>query len=421
MPPDHSRAELYLNQGRYSEAADALKLQLADDPEDVEALISLAFCHFQGDTDDLDNVREGIQIVERALALEPEMPRAHAVRALLLGELKKFPAAHHSADEAITLDPDTAFFHGVKAIVFMREQKWALAEEAARRGLALDSEDDQCSAALTHALLMQGKTADHSDAIAYRLERDPDDSYNHFNMGLSSLRKGDHRKAEQHLQEALRLDPGFEPAREALLEAFRARSPVYRAHLWLQFRLVSLPPGARVGVAVGLYILYRIALAGTRESSPTIAKFLILAWVCFALSSFLLRGFGNLIILTDRAARLALNTRDRWEGAIVGGAVATSLIAFAFYGLRQTDARFAIGAACIGLAVPFSVYFQCDRQAGKKLYGTLAAIVTAGSLAMVAEELFFTGNPGAFSFLVTPGILAFIATTWLAAFGVKTD
>ena len=70
------------------------------------------------------------------------------------------------------------------------------------------------------------------------LARDPDNPYTHQAQGFAMLQQGDAKRALKHFQEALRLSPGFEPARNGLLVALRAKNPAYRLllrfFLWMQ-------------------------------------------------------------------------------------------------------------------------------------------------------------------------------------------
>ena len=266
-PPESGRTQIYLDQGRYDEAAKLLREQLASSPDDVVTLLQLATCYYQDDGDE-GNTKRGLEAIESALRFEPEFAPAHGLHARLLADQKKYEPALAAARQAIAIDPYDADCHGAEAVVHAKRQHWALAEEAAKRGLAIDAEDNPCSAILTHALLMQGKTAEHQEEVEYRMSRDPEDPYTHFNMGLATLRAGDHRQAEVHLKEALRLQPDFEPARQLLLEAFRSRSPVYRGFLKFSFALeqasTALPHRCRHW---NLYRISRPAL-GSRYGSP---------------------------------------------------------------------------------------------------------------------------------------------------------
>ena len=423
-PPQSGRTQIYLDQGRYDEAAKLLREQLASSPDDVVILLQLATCYYQDDSDEGNNKR-GLEAIESAIRLEPEFAPAHGLHARLLADQKKYVPALAAARQAIALDPYDSDCHGAEAVVHAKRQHWALAEEAAKRGLAIDAEDNPCSAILTHALLMQGKTAEHQEEVSYRMSRDPEDPYTHFNMGLATLRAGDHRQAEVHLKEALRLQPDFEPARQLLLEAFRSRSPLYRGFLKFSFALSKLPPHYRTGAVIAIYLVYRTLRSALDTAAPMAAAVLTYIWISFSLFSFIGRGLGNLIILCDRSARLALNPRETWEGLCVGLPVALSLLTLIAGIALNLPTLLVLTACLIAPAVPASVYFQADRRAGQKLYGTAAVItaicaliVFAGSL--LAPEADLGIHPATSLPLLIGAFIAF-ATTWAALFNFKTD
>ncbi len=422
--PPSSRTQIYLDQGRYEEAAKLLREQLASSPDDVVTLLQLATCYYQDDTDE-GNTKRGLEAIESAIRLEPEFSPAHGLHARLLADQKKYSPALAAAQQAIALDPYDSDSHGAEAVVHAKRQHWALAEKAAKRGLAIDPEDNPCSAILTHALLMQGKTSEHQEELGYRMSRDPEDPYTHFNMGLAALRSGDHRQAEVHLKEALRLQPDFEPARQLLLEAFRSRSPVYRGFLKFSFALSKLPPHYRTGAVIAIYLVFRTLRSALDTAAPIAAAVLTYLWLAFSLFSFIGRGLGNLIILCDPSARLALNARETQEGLCVGLPIALSLLTL-IAGIGLSLPLLLILTAClIAPAIPASVYFQAEKRAGQKIYGTAAAITTLCA-AIVFIGSFFSSDVAlplhpltSLPLLLGAGIA--FATTWAALFNFKTD
>ena len=64
---------------------------------------------------------------------------------------------------------------------------------------------------------------------------------------------------KQHFLSALRIEPEHREAREGLLHAFRARSPLYRAYLKYSFMMEKLGRAGRGMVVIGLLVLMQLA------------------------------------------------------------------------------------------------------------------------------------------------------------------
>jgi Flp pilus assembly protein TadD len=419
-PHSPDRARLLFAQGRYDEAAAEFKKFLRHDPESVSALMGLAFCLYQ--SDDPKAHREGLEVTTRAAALDPEEPEVFFIRGILLAETRDYRAAHEAIDRALALAPECARYFGAKALVHLKQEQWAKAEASAREGLALDADDPTSANALANALLMRGDTGGHAVEVGRLLSRDPEDPQAHYNMGLAALRAGNHRDAERHFKEVLRLRPGFDPARHGLLEAFRSRSPLYRAFLKLSFRLSQLSPGVRTATMLGVYVAYRVARGLTETKAPLVAAALGFLWLTFALFTFVGRGLGNLIILFDRTARHALDRKERWEGFLVGGGI-TAGLALVLAGLATGVTGLVVAGACfIAPSIPASVAYRTELPSGRWIYGVAAAAIAACAAVVLTHALMHptAGGiaPWASPFL-TVGLATTLLVTWAAFFGFR--
>ena len=93
------------------------------------------------------------------------------------------------------------------------------------------------------------------DARAFvPLAQDPEDARTHLNLGWSKLSAGQPREAADHYLEALRLDPASDTARAGLVEALKARNPIYRVFLWWFLWLARLPTALAFAVLIGTVI-----------------------------------------------------------------------------------------------------------------------------------------------------------------------
>lgn len=236
------------------------------------------------------------------------------------------------------------------------------------------------------------------------------------------MRQGDHRAAAKHFAEALRLDASFEPARAGMIEAFRARSPLYRAYLAYAFWMSRMLPRTRMMTVLGLYVGYRIAHAYAKDSAPRVAVVLVVVWLSFVLFTFLSRGVGTLIVLADGFGRMALTGRERAEGVVVGGGAVTGLVLVLAGLVSGSDTLTWTGACVVAPAVPLSMAFGATEKGGKRLYGTLGVLVAACS-AVVATGLLRGGSleDALLGACLLAGVVLAAGSTILAFFGVKTD
>jgi len=407
------RGQLLHDQGRYAEAEDFIKQALAEDPHRPDALLLLSWCQFHQE----NREKEALSTVERAIALEPSASRIHGLRALILSKLKRHQEAHEAAGQAIALDPDDPFGHAVRAQAFAGQQQWAPMEEAARQALARDGDHDYAQNLLTQALLLQGKTDENAFNVGRQLARDPDEPIPHFNAGYAALRRGDYRKAEEHFRESLRLDPSFESAREGMLESFRARSIVYRGYLKWSFWIAKFSAKYRLGIIIGLYVVYRLVVGALQQVSQLLAVLVVVLYLLFALWTHVARGVGNGIILLDRNARVALRRADVLEGLMVGGGVVLGLLLALAGALAGFLPLFVVGAALGAAAVPLAAAFNNDDAIGVKLYGALGAGVLL--LGFATAILAAIGRDA--DSLVTAWVVLFVAAVWMSALGVKRE
>lgn len=405
------RGHLLHQQGRYSEAEAFYKQALAEDPHDADALILLSWSQFLQDKRESD----ALASVEASIAQDPERSECHGLRSIILSRLKRHKEAHAAAERAIALDPESPDSYAAQAQAFAGEQKWAQMETAARAALTRDGDHDHAQNLLTQSLLLQGKTDENAFNVERQLSRDPDDPMPHFNAGYAALRRGDHMKAEEHFRESLRLSPSFESAREGMLESFRARSIVYRSYLKWSFWMARFSAKYRFGIIIGLYLVYRVVVSALEKISPLLAFLVIALYLLFALWTHVARGVGNLIVLLDKTARIALRREDILEGLVVGGGVTGGLLAvIAGSGLGILPLLLG-GAALCTAAVPLAAAFKNDDSVGTKLYAGLGIAVFL--MGVTATILSATGHES--GTLTSLWMLTFVASIWMAAFGVK--
>lgn len=404
--PTTQRGLVLLEQGRYPEAEKYFRETLATDPHDPLALYHLAVCQLNQ-----KQVSDALATINRALAVLPEAADFHTLRTFIFLDSHRGKEALASSDEALRLEPDSDFAWTARAAVFLARNEWCTAEAAARKALELNPENNTAANQLAHALRLQNRLHESAGQTAYMLSQDPESADNHSAAGWTALQSGDHREAERHFLEALRLNPRNEGAKEGLKEAFRARSPIYRAYLNYCFFMQRFTSGKQWLVIIGLLFAVRFArsvLPGPLALCVVVAYFLFVLWVHVA------RAVGNLQLCFDKFARHALDTAEKLEAWLAGGGVVLGLPLFLAGIFAHQSALLIIGLTLIGAAFPLSYTFTNHAKAGRIVFGLAAIYIYAIGLLNLAQNLSGTDFG---SWLATgTGVASLVAilVTWVA-------
>ncbi|OYW73371.1 MAG: hypothetical protein B7Z37_21685 [Verrucomicrobia bacterium 12-59-8] len=415
-----ARGRLLQSQHRMQDAIACYQQALELDAHHTPSYIMLALCWMHDD----DTAPKSIDAAQRAVALEPENAFARSVLALALnanakdGQTAAVKVALQHAEEAVNLDPDSDFSHAVLARLHLRLRDYPKAEASARAALSLDTENTMAAEVLSAALLLQRKDGDNQDLIKYQLERNAEDDSAHTSAGWMAVMKGDHKQANQHFLEALRLNPMNENARLGLIESFRARSWPYRLQLKFAHFMNQFTEGRQTAIMFGGFICYRLLSSYLKTVSPILGSVVIGAWLVFVLWAHLARGFSSAFIVMDRFAREALRPREYWEGVVVGGLIFASVSSLVLgFAWHLVDEGSFAALVCIFAAVVNAAAFTNDHWIGRNVYGTAAALAGVGALYATLDifadlRLPFAGEVGGLA------ILLGVAATWLRGFGV---
>ncbi len=396
---------------RPAEAEKHFREALAGDPLDDVALNLLAnVLHAQDGRE-----KEALAVIDSAIAVSPNDASHHVQRGFILAGLGREKEALAAARTARKLDPFDPIAIACEAHAQARLKNWAAAEQAAREALALDADDALAAQILAETLRNQGKTAENAEQIRALLERDPEDATTHYHAGWAALQRGDHRTAEVHFRESLRLEPELEPARDGLLTSFRARSPFYRGYLRYCLRLARMKAGAQWAWIIGILVVYQIARRLADLVSPALGLGVVALYLLFVLWGFVANALGNFILLFDRFARHALRPAERWEAVVVGGGVAAGAALLAVSLPVVFAPGLTLGAAMTVSAIPLSMVFTNKSRSGALLFGTIAGITLGGALlGLVAGAVGLEGLSDAALGAAMYGGIGCLLSTWLA-------
>ena len=399
--PDRlARAQLLLEQNRYDQAERELRAWLARSPQDPRAHALLALCLLPQ-----ERWAEATGEAGEAVRLAPDWSLPYHVMASVLRARGRLDEAEQAVGAAIRTDPDDAGHFSLLAAIHIERGAWRPALEAAERALTLDPEDTTAANLRAVALVNLGRKADAGVALGTNLARDPDNAATHLHQGQAMLHAGNHRAALVAFQEALRLDPTMDLARQGVLMALKARNPVYG--LLLRYSLWMSRVSARVGFAVILGAFLVAQFLG-----PYIWAYLIVVlvtWTADPVANLVLRlhPYGRLLL--DREQVVSSN----WFGAclLAAGVLWAGGLAAGSAALR------AAGFGLLLLTMPLSAVWRCAEGWPR----AVMASWTIGCLVLIAAGtgLTFATGDTAPSPLLAIGSWGAALGTWAAMFLVS--
>jgi tetratricopeptide (TPR) repeat protein len=263
-------------------------------------------------------------------------------------------------------------------------------------------------------LRLQGRTGENAAQIAAMLERDPEDDENHAAAGWNALQAGKYQEAQTHFREALRLNPENEFARDGLIEAFRARSTVYRIYLRWTLWMQGKGDAFQWGVIIGLYVFVKFTRLLFSGPFAPIAALLIGLYFLFVLWVHVAKAVGNFMLLWDPFARLALRRTEKIEAWIVGGFV-VGAIGFGTLGaLTGYLPLLFLAGTLLAAAIPFSHTFTNKAPAGRWVFGGIGVyVLIAGTIILLATWLPIIDANVAVNLAVVAMLLS-VLSTWLS-------
>lgn len=304
------QAQQLLEVGRAQDAIKPLTAALAQDPQNTAAMHLLAHTQLQ-----LDNQQEAQRLLRDVLTLTPDDDDAHHLLGLtyLQGDGKDIKIAEQHAHESLRIHPNSAWHHGLMAQIHVLREQWEQVLHWADRGLALSVEDTDCLNLRAHALTKLGRFAEARSVMDETLRQSPDDDWSHANQGWSLLNQNKPKKALVHFKESLRLHPGNEWAKAGLVEALKAKNPIYRLLLAFFLWMLRLPPRARFGVIFGGVIGYNVlrSLAGSTPALKPLVLPLIILYLSFVALTWTAMPLFNLLLRLSPSGRHALSDRQR--------------------------------------------------------------------------------------------------------------
>ena len=388
------RALLLLQQSRPADAERETMLALAENPDSSRAHAYLALSRV-----DQNKPGEAVAAADRAVALAPDEGFSHYVRAVVLHRADRDKEALVAIKEAIRLSPDDESHFALLAGIHLALRDWQAAREAAEQGLTLNPEDVQCANLRSMALVRLGLKAEAMETVDFALEREPENALSHANQGWNCLHRNDPKRAQDHFREALRLSPDLEYARQGMLEALKARNPVYRLmlayFLWMGRQSGKLQWAFILGTMFGMRAVRTLA-----EQRPELGVVLwpvVIAFYLFIYLSWTAGPMFNLLLRFDRFGRLVLSRDERRATNWFGAAVLVALAGLTLWGSGDDAGMF---AAIVGAILSVCVAITFNRTEKKRAGFAIATLVMA-AIGLGGVALLMAGNQDGFLWLTT--------------------
>lgn len=374
------RAQLLLEQSRPADAENEAMQALAIDPAQPAALAVLALSRAAQSKHDA-----ALGAAQEAVGLAPDAPYIHYVHGFVLHRMDREEDAFRAVQESLRLDPHNPESFSLLASVELTRRRWPAALDAAERALEIDAEHVDAANLRAMALVRLGRKDEAMATVDFALNRAPEDAFSHANQGWNCLHQGDPRRAQDHFREALRLAPGLEYAREGMLEALKARNPVYRAllayFLWMGRQSNRFQWAFIVGIYFGTRMIR--GLAATQPDMKWVWWPLLGLLYAFVYLSWTANPMFNLLLRFDRFGRHVLSPDQRIATNWFGAAFGLMIAALAWWLVQDDITGLSAAIALAFLSVCVAATFARTGRHRKILASytlALVAVCAAGSL-----------------------------------------
>ena len=208
----YTLARSYVAMRRWDKALVELASVLRTNPDDVDALLLVAYCHRQrGDND------QALVAATSAARLRPDSPYPAIALSAAFVALKRRRDARHAAERAVQLGPQVVGAHLQRiAVDSSGRRATAGGKASAQAALRLAPNDPAVHVAIGGLSLRQGRAAAARRSYREALRLDPDNRDARY--ALAVVGNGYGRRSAQLLRGLIRTDPD-DPRYESMLRA----------------------------------------------------------------------------------------------------------------------------------------------------------------------------------------------------------
>jgi tetratricopeptide (TPR) repeat protein len=166
--------------------------------------------------------RRAHELCLKILSAQPDFADAFFLLAMIAAEHDNFGKAIEVIDRALTLDPDRADYHAQRGRCLVSLRRPREAFEAATRALELDPDDALTLDTIGVVMTRAGAHAEALEPFKQAVARDSGKAAYQYNLGAALQFVGDFAAAEVALRRALALDRNFHRAWSSLAQVARA-------------------------------------------------------------------------------------------------------------------------------------------------------------------------------------------------------
>lgn len=375
MSSHYDRAVFLYRQSRWELAGAELEECLAEHPgyAPAHALLALTLA-------ERERWGEALRASDTALRCGADQPFPHYARAMLLERMRRYPEAAVSAYEALRLDSRAPANWYLLGHLYLRQGRVDDALSCAAEGLKADPADVDCANLRAAALVARGESHAAANAAGYALAHDPESAESHAWQGWARVERGDPPGALESFREALRLDPGLELARRGLVEATRARNPLYRGFTrfsrWVAGNLQSFSTWAWVFLALATGLL--------------LPGLLLFFGFLFIWANALVEALSTLPLRLSPADRQALSRDEVLEPDLAVGLLAAAAASAGAGVALESPALGLLTAVLLLLVVPLAGVFRCTPGRPRRrmvAFGAGCALVGGAGAALESPVL----------------------------------
>jgi len=400
------RAEILIEQQKYSEAQQILKEVLSSDPNDVHVLALLSEVNLQ-----LGKIEDADIAINSAIGISPDIAHLYFIKARVLIQKEKYDDAEKHLYQAIEIEPSEANYFSLLASIKLSRKKYDEALQLADQSLALDAENILGLNIRSTSLIKLNRKEDAFTTINGALREDPTNAYTHANYGWNLLESGNHKKALEHFKEALKNDPTNKFAQSGMAESLKASNFLYRLFLKYAFTMSNLTSKYQWVFIIGFWVLSRSlrSLAANNEGLRDYLNPIIMLLAIIAFSTWVIEPISNLFLRFNKYGKFLLTKNEINSSTFVGISLLICILGTVSYLLFQNDAFLSIVAFGFVMMVPCGVMFRESKiKNGFLIYSGIMALVGIAAIVISFRDgELYNGMSVLFLF-------GFIAFQWIA-------
>ncbi len=400
------KVEILINQKRYVEAQKLIVELLKEDASDIFLHEKLVLVNLKQDKIDQANTA-----VEHAIGLSPNNAYLFYLKCRICIEKDNLKDAEIYINKAIEIEPYSADYVAQLANIKFHVKQFEISLEIANRALQLEPDNLLALNTRSSALSKLNQKDESYNTIQGALREDPNNAYTHANFGWNLLENGDPNKALEHFKESLTINPNFEYAQSGMLEAIKAKNPIYRFFLKYTFWMSNMTSKYQWGVIIGFYLLVN-GLKSVAKNYVVFEPFIspiVLILTIIAFSSWVITPISNLFLRFNKYGKLLLDKNEKMCSNFVALCLVIFLIGIISI-FVLSDERF-ISLAVFGFAMIPVINTVFTIEKNKKIFIIYALIMALSGIISIYLT-FLTGKLyGVFTCVF---ILGFVAHSWIA-------